>query len=166
MTASVGGTPETQHGRTRCQLERQPRPERCGLPAPVTAEFGRGVTFRTDNDAFELTMRARVQPRFTLLTAAPPSTDAPITEFSIRRARLLFQGHFFSRDWQYYIQLGFSNRDTEADLRLPLREGWCVERCGACACERRREEYSRYARHGVGFHFDPSASRLKCMLVV
>ena len=31
---------------------------------------------------------------------------------------------------------------------------------------RRSELFSLSRRHGAGFHFDPSGSRLKCMLVV
>jgi phosphate-selective porin len=36
--------------------------------------------------------------------------------------RLLFQGDIFGPRLNYYIQLGFSNGDTEPDLRLPLRD--------------------------------------------
>ena len=88
----------------------------------VTGEFGRGVTFRTADERFSLNLRARMQARFTL--AERPVE--PKTEFQIRRARLVLQGNLFGRDQQYYIQLGFSNQDTEPDLRLPLRDAYFI----------------------------------------
>lgn len=102
-----------------------PAPPPAPAPAPSNARvrmaFGQGVTFATADDAFSLNLRARVQGRFTL-TAEEGSAEEPATEFSIRRMRLLFQGHALNRHLQFYIQLGFSNRDTEPDLRLPLRD--------------------------------------------
>lgn len=98
-------------------------------PARVTAALGDGVKFRTDDDSFLLQVRARIQARFTMLTAEKdPDTGRPTglasQEFQIRRQRLLFAGHIGSKKLQYYIQLGFSNRDTEPDLRLPLRDAY------------------------------------------
>lgn len=92
-----------------------------GSDGRVRASFGQGASISTADGAFEVNLRARVQMRFTLTQLEGASGD-PATEFSIRRARLVVQGHALHRDLQYYIQLGFSNRDTEPDLRLPLRD--------------------------------------------
>jgi hypothetical protein len=43
---------------------------------------------------------------------------------SIRRMRLLFQGNALGPRLSYYVQLGFSNLDTESDLRMPLRDAY------------------------------------------
>lgn len=105
-------------------------PRICHAQAPAPASdgrvrvgFGQGATLATANGDFELNIRARVQTRFTL-TSEVGGAEEPATEFSIRRARVVFQGHALSRALQYYIQLGFSNRDTEPDLRLPLRDAY------------------------------------------
>ena len=92
-----------------------------GSEARVRAAFGQGASISTADGAFEVNIRARAQTRFTLTHLDGASGD-PATEFSIRRARLVVQGHALHRDLQYYFQLGFSNRDTESDLRLPLRD--------------------------------------------
>ncbi len=98
-------------------------------PATVAAEFGQGVTVTAPNDAFALTIRARVQARFTLLGPRPDAMGvypmaAPGTEFLIRRMRLVLQGHVFNRTWQYYVQLGLANRDMEPDLLMPVRDAY------------------------------------------
>jgi len=100
-------------------LAQTPEPER----APrVRAGLGHGVGVTSADGAFELNLRARAQIRFTL--TGEEGGGEPATEFSIRRMRLLLQGHALSNELQYYIQLGFSNRDTESDLRLPLRDAY------------------------------------------
>lgn len=100
-------------------LAQTPEPER----APrVRAGLGHGVGITSADGAFELNLRARAQIRFTL--TGEEGGGEPATEFSIRRMRLLLQGHALSNELQYYIQLGFSNRDTESDLRLPLRDAY------------------------------------------
>jgi len=97
-----------------------PAPDPAGQPANVLAEFGRGVTFRTSDRRFSLNLRGRIQARLTV----SEQPERPQTEFQIRRMRLVFQGNFFGDDLRYYIQLAFSNLDTEPDLRLPLRDAY------------------------------------------
>lgn len=91
--------------------------------AVVTAALGRGVRIESADGEFMLNIRARAQLLATALGNSPAGGDGSIT-FQARRVRLLFQGHLFGPEWQYYIQLGFSNRDTEPDLRLPLRDAY------------------------------------------
>jgi phosphate-selective porin OprO and OprP len=84
----------------------------------VTASLGHGVMIRTEDNNFSLNIRARIQPRFTL----SEQPERPQTEFQVRRMRFVLQGNVLNPNVQYYIQLGFSNGDTESDLRLPLRD--------------------------------------------
>ncbi len=89
-----------------------------------TARVGRGVTVRTRDERFELTLRARVQTRFTTEIALQPTAGADQirAEFAVRRARLTLAGHVWTRRVQYYIQLGVSPQDMEPDLLVPLRD--------------------------------------------
>jgi phosphate-selective porin len=89
----------------------------------VTVALGRGVRFESLDNRFMLNIRARAQLLATALGPTDAGDDGSIS-FQVRRARLLFQGHLFGPEWQYYLQLGFSNRDTESDLRLPLRDAY------------------------------------------
>ncbi len=100
----------------------QPRPASPGPPARVTAALGEGLTARSADGRFDLTLRARMQLRGTFLSAPPESTDEAVQGAEVRRMRLVLQGRFYSPHWRYYVQLGFSNGDTEPDLRLPLRD--------------------------------------------
>lgn len=93
--------------------------------ATVTARLGRGVEFRSADGRFSMTIRGRAQLRYEAVTDSfrPGDADGSST-FMARRVRLLLQGQIFNEDWTYYVQLGFSNRDTESDLRLPLRDAY------------------------------------------
>ena len=96
-------------------------------PAPakplVEGELGRGITIRTPDDSASLNIRARIQVRATAL-GAPDEEQPDTTEIAIRRMRLVFQGNASGPRLTYYAQLSFSNLDTEADLRLPLRDAY------------------------------------------
>lgn len=86
------------------------------------AKFGEGVLFGTADEQFTVNLRSRFQ--FQLSYLNPNGDDNDVTQASIRRARLLLQGNVYGPELTYYIQLGFSNRDTEPDLRLPLRDAY------------------------------------------
>jgi hypothetical protein len=91
----------------------------------LEAGLGEGVTVTAKDDSLSLNIRARIQLRFTQVEREEdgPGTSSS-TQFEVRRARLLLRGHAMTRDLTYYIQLGFSNQDTEPDLRLPLRDAY------------------------------------------
>jgi len=89
----------------------------------VRGSFGKGITFASEDETFTLTVRARLQARASTVVDPSGATDAT-TELQIRRARLLLTGNAGSRSLRYYLQLGFSNLDTEPDLRLPLRDAY------------------------------------------
>lgn len=91
-------------------------------PVQPTLGLGEGVSFETADGATRLKLRARIQLRLTQFSEE--AGDAPeVTEFQARRIRLLLQGRV-KQDLDFYVQLGFSNRDTEPDLRAPLRDAY------------------------------------------
>lgn len=87
----------------------------------IEAEWGRGVTLRSDDGNFSLQIRGRIQALAQVETAGPADSD-PNIELMVRRARLVFLGNLLSSDLQYYVQLGLAPRDMEADLLIPLRD--------------------------------------------
>ena len=93
--------------------------------SPVTARYvvGEGVTLSSADGLYALTLKGRIQLRGTIADAAGDD-EAASSEFQARRVRLAFEGHFIVPELTFYLQLGFSNRDTEADLRVPLRDAW------------------------------------------
>ncbi|AKF11184.1 Hypothetical protein DB32_008333 [Sandaracinus amylolyticus] len=108
--------------------EEESSPEAEEPDVEVTAELGRGVEISA-GDAFSLQLRARVQVQAALAHATQTAIDAGADEhwaldFQIRRMRLVFAGHALTRDLRYYIQLGFSPRDMERDLLVPVRDAY------------------------------------------
>ena len=91
-------------------------------PSAVTAALGEGLHAQSGDGRFDLTMRARMQLRGTFLSAPTEGEGESVQGAEVRRMRLVLQGHFFSEHWRYYVQFGFSNGDTEPDLRSPLRD--------------------------------------------
>lgn len=87
------------------------------------AEFGKGVVIGTLDESFTLNIRARMQVQ-AMYYDAHDDTAADVTQMQVRRARVLFQGNVYGPQLTYYLQLAFSNRDTEPDVRLPLRDAY------------------------------------------
>ena len=85
--------------------------------------LGKGLEFTTADERSRMQIRMRMQLRFSELSDEPGGAP-DVTEFQVRRARVLFRGYVLGGDLEYYLQLGFSNRDTEEDLRLPLRDAY------------------------------------------
>jgi hypothetical protein len=94
-------------------------------PAPtVRVRLGGGLTVESADGRFAMTLRGRAQLRYEGTFSELRGDADGSSQFQARRVRLLLQGHLFDEHWKYYIQLGFSNRDTESDLRLPLRDAY------------------------------------------
>lgn len=74
-----------------------------------------------------MNIRSRIQARGTFSDNVDDTLPAT-SEALVRRMRLVFQGNALGPQFTYYIQLGFSNLDTEADLRLPLRDAYMTWR--------------------------------------
>ncbi len=94
-------------------------------PATLRVGLGHGLTARTADDRFSLSLRVRAQTRASWRSEEDGADrDDDTVGFELRRLRLLATGNFLGPRWRYYVQLGFSNQDTEPDLRLPLRDAW------------------------------------------
>lgn len=94
--------------------------------AHATGSLGRGYTLRAEDGSSSLNLRARAQIQGFVETKAedPVSGERERADvgFVVRRLRLVLQGHAIDRDVRYYIQLGFSPRDQEPDLLVPVRD--------------------------------------------
>lgn len=85
--------------------------------------FGKGLSFETSDKQNFLNMRVRFQERATeTVKQEEGEKQTEGLEFQARRARLVFSGNFLGKDWQYYVQLSFSNLDMEEDRPVPLRD--------------------------------------------
>src|SRR5690606_21385628 len=93
------------------------------LDPTLKAHFGKGVTIGTADETFTLNIRARMQVQAAYYEA-DDETEADLTQLQVRRARVVFQGNALGPELTYYLQLAFSNRDSEPDVRLPLRDAY------------------------------------------
>jgi phosphate-selective porin OprO and OprP len=90
---------------------------------PITLAWGQGLTARTDDGAFTLQIRGRLQAQASLVSPlADGNAGDPVIDFMARRLRLLFRGTFITSSLEYYVQFGFAPRDMEPDLLIPLRD--------------------------------------------
>ena len=74
-------------------------------------EVGKGLTFKTKDDKYKLTLRLRMQSLAGITLNDQLSVTQ--TEACIKRLRLRFDGHVFSPKLTYSIQLGFSPYDAK-----------------------------------------------------
>lgn len=121
----AGTTPESADPATVPEPVPAPEPEPEEEAAPtVRVRLGSGLTVESADGRFAMTLRGRAQLRYEGTFSELRGDAEGSSQFQARRVRLLLQGHLFDEHWKYYIQLGFSNRDTEPDLRLPLRDAY------------------------------------------
>ena len=109
---------------------RRPLPSATSEAEGLYVEFGRGVRLTSDDDAFSLTIRGRVQARaqigHTGEAGAPPDVA-----FLVRRARLVLLGDLVDQNLEVYVQLGLAHDDLEPDRLVPLRDAvvtWTAHR--------------------------------------
>lgn len=88
-------------------------------------EFGRGVTLRSAEGGFGLTIRGRVQTRATLRTSDTPGEDLDLW-FQIRRSRLVFIADQPAQKLQLYIQVGLGPSDLDDEDPVPLRDAQVI----------------------------------------
>jgi phosphate-selective porin OprO and OprP len=89
-------------------------------PPGLHTEYGRGATFTSADGHFSLTVRGRIQTRVSVIENRD-SNEVDI-DFAVRRARLVFLGHLWSQDVQFYVQLGFAPLDLEPDQNIVVRD--------------------------------------------
>lgn len=94
--------------------------------AHATGALGHGYTLRAEDGSSSLNLRARAQIQgFAETKAEDRATgerERADVGFLVRRLRLVLQGHALDANVRYYIQLGFSPRDQEPDLLVPVRD--------------------------------------------
>lgn len=99
-------------------------------PVPVTGGLGRGYTLRAEDDSFLFNFRLRMQLQGSGETKAESPAggqgERPDVGFFVRRLRVVFQGHAVDKSLRYYVQLGFSPRDQESDLIVPVRDAQLI----------------------------------------
>jgi hypothetical protein len=94
--------------------------------APENAEFklsgeaGKGVTITTADERFSLTNRARIQARATFTETRGDATEL----VNVKTVRVYFQGHVFSKELKYVIQLALGTGDFEEGSPSPLFDAY------------------------------------------
>jgi phosphate-selective porin OprO/OprP len=90
--------------------------------------IGKGLAVESKNGRYSLQLRGRAQLRYDL---EHPNEEGESTEhlLQVRRLRLQFRGHVFSKHVKYYLQFGFSIQDMSSGLpsepairRNPVRD--------------------------------------------
>jgi phosphate-selective porin OprO/OprP len=74
------------------------------LPAWVRHEIGKGFTFQTADDRFELQLSNRLQARYTYIDGADLPGVENSSDFEIRRMKTTLEGHAFDPSLQFKVQ--------------------------------------------------------------
>jgi hypothetical protein len=85
-----------------------------------SGEPGKGVTFTSPDEGFSLTTRARIQARATLTETRGEATEI----VGIKTVRLYFQGHVFSKELKYVLQLALGAGDFEETSPSPIFDAY------------------------------------------
>jgi hypothetical protein len=86
------------------------------IPVEVSAAPGKGLTVRTLDDRFAVSLRARFQLRNTFTHTGEADTN----EINLKTARLVLSGHVLVPELKYTIQLALGTNDFEKDNPSPL----------------------------------------------
>lgn len=95
-------------------------------PPVVEAAPGKGLTIRSADERFSMTVRGRVQLRDTLSVAAPDDDGARAlaNQTQVYTTRLALQGYTLSKDVKYNLQLAFSPRDFRDGTISPIYDAY------------------------------------------
>ncbi|MCM2358202.1 MAG: OprO/OprP family phosphate-selective porin [Geobacteraceae bacterium] len=80
---------------------------------PVDYRLGKGFTFTSPNEKFQLSLGARLQPRYTF---TDNDTGQDSSEFRVRRMKLFLSGYAFTKDVSYKLQVNFAESNTASVL--------------------------------------------------
>ena len=83
-------------------------------------EFGRGVSLISEDRDFTVTLRGRIQTRYT--HRYDEDSETTDSFFAVRRARLALLGDLPSRSLAFYLQIGLAAGDMETGHPIPLRD--------------------------------------------
>lgn len=93
------------------------------VSAPTVAVApGKGLTVTSADGLNSLTLRSRMQLRETYQYDA--ATGESTNEVQVKTLRLFVQGHVFSQDFKYTIQLAFGAGDFEKDSASPIFDAY------------------------------------------
>jgi phosphate-selective porin OprO/OprP len=73
-----------------------------------------GIKLKLDSSV-ALNIHFRIQSRFGYSTQSMQSISPGSFDLGVRRARLFFDGHIYSKKWTYFLQLNFAKRDMDED---------------------------------------------------
>jgi phosphate-selective porin OprO and OprP len=96
--------------------------EKAARPGNISFKPGHGATLASDDGNFALRLKARIQVRGTV--ARFFEEEVIRSTFEARRVRLGFNGHAYSPDFQYKVQLAFGSVETEQQAPNPLLDAW------------------------------------------
>ncbi|GFE61658.1 porin [Geobacter sp. AOG2] len=89
---------------------------------------GGGLNFATADGKFGISIGASYQVRYTFLDGDDvnkPATDPDYSKFELRRIKLLFNGHAYSPDLTYKMNINFANFNSGSTANNgPMEEVW------------------------------------------
>ena len=85
---------------------------------PLDYKLGKGFTFTSPDDKFQLSIGGRLQPRYTF---TDNDTSNDVSEFRVRRAKLFMNGFAYSKDVTYKLQVNFAETSNTASV---LEDAW------------------------------------------
>jgi phosphate-selective porin OprO/OprP len=72
---------------------------------PIDYKLGKGFTFTTADERFQLTLGGRMQFRYTFMDYDSDSTSKDYSRWEAKRIRLIAQGYAFSKDLSYKMEI-------------------------------------------------------------
>lgn len=85
-----------------------------------SGEPGKGITLTTPDERLSLNTKARIQARATLTETRGEATEV----VNIKTLRLYFQGHVYSKELKYVVQLAFGSGDFEEGSSSPIFDAY------------------------------------------
>jgi hypothetical protein len=76
-------------------------------------EFGKGISYEAKDNSFSTKFNLRIQNLF--VASYDEASESTSSQFLVRRARLKFGGYAFTKNLEYKVELGLSNRDISID---------------------------------------------------
>jgi phosphate-selective porin OprO and OprP len=77
---------------------------------PVSYRIGRGFTFTSEDENFQLSLAGRLQARYTFFDN---DDRQDVSQFRIQRMKVIFSGYAYTKDLTYLLQLDAVNSDDD-----------------------------------------------------
>ena len=72
---------------------------------PIYYKLGKGFTFTTSDERFQLTLGGRMQFRYTFMDYDSDSASKDYSRWEAKRIRLIAQGYAFSKNLSYKMEI-------------------------------------------------------------